>query len=164
MNARTSQLRPLAKLLAGWCAVLVYAGVLTPVGPLIAALVGGLDRDHHVCLEAGADGMRVVLHHGKNCLTRHHHGLVARTLTMFAEPPAATDPDHVLQFHASTTASFNKQLVTPKSLQSEPAAVTVPALFVLKLSPESVCSIANLRPPPGVGAQTACRRFTLLLI
>jgi hypothetical protein len=103
--------RPLSRLVAGWCAVVLYMGAFTSFGPLFAALVGGMDVDHHVQLAADADGVRVVLHHGEACLHGHHHGLVAQALTLMAEPPSQSDPDHILQFHASAAADKQKRLL-----------------------------------------------------
>lgn len=150
--------------LAGWLVLLVFLGALSPVGPALAALLGGLDRDHQVCLATGNDGVRVVLHHGACCQQGHHHGVIARTLTLFAQPATTTDPDHVLQFHSASAANLGKQLVTPKPLNMAAPVLATPPLALMVSAHEPVFSRPTPRPPPDAGGEPVGSGTTVLLI
>ena len=90
------------RLLAGWLVLLLYVAAFSPLAMGGVVLLGLFDPGHEVVLQSGMDRTRVVLHHRGNCI-RHQHSPVASTLTIFARPVSAADPDHVLQFGATAT-------------------------------------------------------------
>ena len=162
MNTRTHQSQFSLRLLAGWFALLLYVGALSPIGMGAVALLGAIDPDHQVLFQAGAEGARLTLHHEARC-TGHHHGTVARVLTLFAQPASNDNPDHVLQFGAATGLKRDSQVMLPSANQSgftvvifaEPVAVCAPRPFQFSASP---------RPPPDSVAQLLALRSTVLLI
>ena len=97
---------------AGWCVLALYVGVFSPVGLSLMTALGSLDLDHQVNLQTGDRGVRVVLHH-QQASAAHHHGLLARTLNLFAQPASSAEPDHVLQFGAADSVSGPRQLKAP---------------------------------------------------
>lgn len=150
------------RLLAGWCALLLYVGALSPIGFAVTAFFGELDSDHHLLFHPGEKGMRLVLHHEGDCAA-HHHGAVARVLTAFAQPASATDPDHVLQFSSATGLLRDSQGVVPAANSSANIAVVVAE----PLNHLVVCPVQFAVPPcppPDVGGQLLALRSTVLLI
>ncbi len=155
---RNSRLR----LLAGWWTLLLYLGAFSPLGMGGAVVLGWLDADHEVVLQAGADQVRVVLHHRGNTTT-HQHGAVARALTSFAQPVSATDPDHVLQFRTPPGLSNETERIST----GKPVGAEICGRF-----PESAKSSAPLTHPltlaahplPKVAAQILLLRSTVLLV
>jgi hypothetical protein len=162
MNARIHQSQFRLRLLAGWCGLLLYVGALSPIGMGAVALLGAIDPDHQVLFQAGAEGARLTLHHEARC-TGHHHGAVARVLTLFAQPPSNSNPDHVLQFGAAAGVKRDSQVMLPSANQSgftvivfaEPVAVCVHRPFLFSAAP---------RPPPDEYGQLLALRSTVLLI
>ena len=147
---------------AGWCVLAFFVGAASPVGLGLTALLGALDADHEVRLETSDVGSRVVLHHGGNC-AGHHHGLVARVLTFFAEPVRAGEPDHVLQFSPADSYARQKQMVGPLSAPFE-QVVFPPIESLAWAQREAFLSSVPTQPPPGATGQRRCLRSTLLLI
>jgi hypothetical protein len=96
------------RLIAGWCAFLLYLGGCSPLGFALAALAGSLDPNHQLLIDTGSQGGRLILHHGGACAS-HHHGLAARGLTLFAQPATAGNPDHILQFCSADTLKGRSQ-------------------------------------------------------
>lgn len=129
------------RLITGWNALLLYVAACSPVGVSLTAALGSLDRDHQVNLQSGEREMRVVLHH-RQTRAAHHHGLLARTLNLFAQPATSAEPDHVLQFGAADIVSNSRQLKAPPLSASAltPAAPSSP--LVCPLAP----SLAPFRP------------------
>ncbi len=162
MNLVRNQRSRARRLIAGGCALLLYAGAFTPLGLGVAALAGSFDRSHHLGIHGGAQGMQLVLQHGRNC-TGHHHGVVARALTIFARPASATDPDHVIQFSAPDSFSRKAQLAAPA-----PTAFAQPDFALVEISRtsprEAFLASAPTHPPPGASRRLLCLRSTLLLI
>ena len=162
MKTSPCSVRRALRHLAGWCALLLYVWMVSPVGPGLALLLGSLDSDHRVGIEAGGGGVRVVLHHGQACAP-HRHGLVARALTSFAPPVTATEPDHVLQFSAgvrSSSQTLSVKTAPPSSIPSgteegEPLQIAhhKPALFIVPT-----------HAPPGERGTLLQLRSILLLI
>jgi hypothetical protein len=102
---------------AGWCALLLFAGVQSPVGPETAFLLGLLDRDHQAVISGHAQGFQLVLRHSSKCIEQRHW-LIARTLTLSAKPASAKIPDHVLQFASSDLLKATQDAAGPvKSVQ-----------------------------------------------
>ena len=90
-------------------------------------------------------------------------GLLARTLTLFAAPMRASQPDHVLQFGGSDTTARPQPL-----LVSAPASVAPPEFTLLESSPallpETPPARLSTHSPPPRGGQLLCVRSTVLLI
>jgi len=160
--SRSASTHSVVQLISGWCALLVWVAVYSPVGLGVAAAVGCLDRDHHLRIHAGEQGLQLVLHHGPNC-TAHRHGIVARALTVFAQPASATDPDHVIQFSAADNSSGPTQLTVSRPANSELSGVVVAETF-LCCARETRPSLIPTHPPPDERGQLLCLRSTLLLI
>ena len=140
----------------------VYLSLSSPFGAEIAAVLGSLDRDHRLILQAGDEGIRVVLHHD-HCSAAHHHGPVARTLALFANPASATDPDHVLQFSTATSLA--------RGTQSSPTAPETVKQYALPNLEAIACSQRDdffasvpMHAPPVGGGLLACLHSTVLLI
>jgi len=155
---RNSRLR----LLAGWWVLLLYLGAFSPLGMGGAVLLGWLDADHEVTLQAGADQVRVVLHHHGNPTT-HRHGAVAWALTSFARPVSDTEPDHVLQFSSGNSLTRASQLVMPAANESAP----VPVVFTepdVRVVAKTNQFISPPRPPPDIVGNILNSRSTVLLI
>lgn len=163
MNTPPHPVRRALRLFAGWCALLLYVGLVSPVGPGLALLLGSLDADHRVGIEAGADSVRVVLHHDLGC-SPHRHGTVARVLTCFARPVTATQPDHVLQF--STGLGFSRQTPSVRTVPAaaHPAAAAAGGAHLEVACSEPPHSIVSTHPPPGeCGTLLQLRSIQLLL-
>lgn len=162
MNVPPHQSQFSRRLLAGWFGLLLYAGAFSPIGMGAVALLGAIDPDHHVRFQADAEGARLVLHHEAR-FSGHHHGTVARVLTVFAQPASATDPDHVLQFSSATGVKQDPQTQLPAANQTgfkvvvftEPATRFAIRPFHFAAPP---CS------PPDAGGQPPALRSTVLLI
>jgi len=162
MNHRANHCPGVPLLVAGWCALLLYAGAVSPLGLEVAVLIGAFDRTHHVSLCAGARGVQLVLHHDGNSAT-HKHGTVARVLTCFAQPASAVDPDHVIQFTTSDNIRQTAQLAAPRpAIFEQPDFAPVGTGFC---EAEKVpFSLGSFHPPPKAHAQLRCLRSTVLLI
>lgn len=148
--------------IAGWSTLLLYLAAFSPLGIGFATALGSLDRDHRVNLLAGDAGLRLVLRHQTACQP-HQHGLVARTLTVFARPVSPDQPDHVLQFGAAEnfTGSAPIQCLFDSTGSPMPAVTTGMMVSIQSLLP--LVSSAN-HPPPGDASVLRCLRSTVLLI
>ena len=97
MDAQTHPCANLPRRTAVWCLVLFYLCVSSPFSVPVTVALGALDRGHQVLLGAGREGAPlVVLHHARSC-PEHQHGILARTLTVFAKKHSTADADHVLE-------------------------------------------------------------------
>ena len=162
MNYCPPRNRNALRLLAGWCGLLLYVGAFSPCGMGVVALFGAIDPDHRAILQPANNGMRLVLQHDDNG-TGHHHGTLARALTMFAQPASRTDPDHVLQFSSATGFPHESQLIVPAASQLEPIPVNFAEPFsFITAGPIQFCLSAH--PPPGANGTVLPRRSTELLI
>jgi len=148
--------------LAGWGALLLYAGACSPLGLEAAVLVGSFDCAHRVNMCAGTQGPQLVLHHDRICAA-HRHGLAARALVVFARPASATNPDHVLQFRASDNRRQSSQLTAPRPANVEQSDFAL-VETVLSCARESLSPSAPVHPPPDEQEQRLCLRSTVLLI
>jgi hypothetical protein len=151
-----------ARLIIGWCALLLYAGACSPLGLGLAALAGSLDPNHQLLIGGHEPGVRLVLHHGSRW-TSHHHGLAARALTLFAQPANAANRDHILQFSSADTLKGRSQTSAP---QPDPGYALL--LFhggeFLSHPPQVFASGISPGSPPEVDAARLCLRSTVLLI
>ena len=146
---------------AGWCALLLYAGACAPLGLGLAALAGSLDPNHQLLISAGDSSRRLVLHHG-NRSASHHHGFAARVLTLFAQPPNAANPDHVLQFSSADTLKGKGRTLAPQP-DSRPVLIAFHGNECFA-DPLKVLTSSTSLSPPGVDAAPLCLRSTVLLI
>ncbi len=150
------------RLLAGWCGLLLYVGVFSPVGMGVVALLGTMDPDHHAFLQPGPGGMQLVLHHDAKCSGHQHHG-VARALTFFSQPAGATDPDHVVQFAAGAGIwCDNQQIVSKEIVGEQTEFVHVESVSFAAHQPTYFLPPPG--PPPGTVAGLLNLRSTVLLI
>ena len=162
MNATARKPRSAVRFLAGWCGLLLYLGAFSPLGVGLATLVGSFDPNHQTLVQAGMGGTRLVLHHEQKCTT-HHHGFAARTLTLFAEPVRAGQPDHVLQFRAATMISHPTQLSAPAPTTYQPPVAALIQMIARSPNDDSPALVPT-HPPPHPSGQPLCRRSTVLLI
>ena len=162
MNFTGTQRSKAIRLIIGWCALVLYAGDFTSLGLGVAAVAGSLDRSHHVAVHGSGQALELVLQHGRNC-AGHHHGVVARALTLLARPASATDPDHVIQFNPPDSYSRPAQLLAPAL-----ASLAPPDLALLEssfpLPRENLLSSRPTHSPPAGGGPLLYLRSTLLLI
>lgn len=150
------------RLLAGWCALLLYVCVFSPLGMGAVALLGTIDPDHHALFQPGTGGMRLVLHHEGNC-SEHHHGAVARALALFAQPASETDPDHVVQFAGSDGFWRETQLIVAgENSCDQPVILPIENLpsFTIQL----LALLPPRAPPPDTVGNLLGLRSTVLLI
>lgn len=150
------------RLMAGWCGLLLYVGVFSPVGVGLTELAGVFDPDHQAFVQVNASGAKVVLHHQPPCAT-HHHGLLARTLTLFAAPIRPGLPDHVLQFGTAEVIPGKTLLAAAPPIQSDqpyPATHDLRAALAFEVS----FSRTPTHPPSSLRGQLHCLRSTFLLI
>lgn len=162
-RVRTGSKRPSARLLvAGWLVLALYFLDYSPVGIAAAALVGSLDPAHEVQVQFGASGLQLVLHHGHGC-HGHHHGVIAKTLTIFAQPASTANPDHLLKF-GSANFFANTAQVRPSTLSLAELPLPVLDLISLGLPNSSPVAAESPRPPPGEQGLLACLRSTVFLI
>ena len=162
MKPSSCKKSPLFRLLAGWCGLWLYVAALSPIGFAVTACVGALDPDHHIQLQPGENGLRVVLHHEGDC-SRHHHGLVAQVLTAFAKPARATDPDHVLQFSSASGLTRCAHISVPTANQAETIAIAL-ARPVSTFAAKPIVLAPPPSPPSDVGGKLIFIRSTVLLI
>jgi hypothetical protein len=140
----------------------LYVSAASPLGVGLAALVGSFDPDHHALVQTELGSTRLVLHHERKC-AGHHHGLVARALTAFAEPVRADQPDHVLQFRVADSFSHQRQLIAPSPAQLDQPALAVTATPVWSAR-ANFLSAGSTHPPPAARGQLLCLRATVLMI
>lgn len=162
-QAKTGQKKPQALLLvAGWLALALFFLDYSPVGIFAAALAGSFDSTHEARVQSGEHGLQLVLHHGHGCIG-HHHGMVARTLTFFAQPAMAGNPDHIIQFGSADNFSNPTQM-----LPASPALAGLPFPALAEISvavPNSALAVSEApRPPPYECGRLACLRSTVFLI
>ena len=158
LQRRCSPLR----LVAGWCALLLYVGAMLPLGIGLAATVGTLDKSHHVKVQTQAHGLQVVFHHERGGIA-HRHGPVAEVLTFFAEPTRANQTDHILKFGVPDSFLRPAQRAAPSLASSELLANIAPQTALL-LGRDSLRLSASTRPPADCGSQPLRFRSTLLQI
>ncbi len=90
-----------------FCAILLallYLVTATPLLPALTALLALSDRSHLVTFQPTAHGIEVVLRHDSLHPPSHPHGLIARSLAVFAQRTIAPQTDHVIQFGATDAA------------------------------------------------------------
>jgi hypothetical protein len=149
-------------LVAGWLVLALYFLDYSPVGVFAAALAGSFDSTHEARVQTGEHGLQLVLHHTHGCVG-HHHGVVARTLTFFAQPATATNPDHVIQFGSADKYACPTQMLQPTLTHAGLLEFTLNGISLPVLNPAFAASQAP-RPPPCECGLLACLRSTVFLI
>ncbi len=139
--------------------LLLALAALSPAGPAFTTLLAQFDRSHHIGVAADANGVRVVLRHDLHCLAAHHHGMIARTLTLFAQPTSHAQTDHVLQFQSTSAVSAPKQLTA--SINAGPLTALNATLTQPDFAPRY---ISSPRAAPADPAGFVGLRSTVLLI
>ena len=89
--------------------------------------------------------------------------MVARTLTLFAQPATAGSPDHVIQFGTADVSSSPTRILPPSPAQ---AGLPVPVLNEFSVTlPNPALTEAQAPPaPPLEFGRHACLRSTVILI
>lgn len=162
-QAKAGQKKPQVLLLvAGWLVLALYFLDYSPVGVFAVALAGSFDSTHEASVESGEHGLQLVLHHTHGCLG-HHHGMVARTLTLLAQPATAGNPDHIIQFGSADNFTSPTQIL-PSSLAL--AGLPLPSLTEISVDvPNSALSVSEApRSPPCGCGRLACLGSTVFLI
>lgn len=162
MNSKAHDCGGIFRQLTGWAALLLYVGAFSPVGAGVVSLAGSLDPNHHALIQTDARGTRVVLHHEQTCAP-HHHGLVARTLTLFAAPVNGGDPDHVLKFGGPDSFSRPVHFAAPATANFALPEFALSETGLWSALESCVFAIATHPPPDGRG-QLFYVRSTVLLI
>jgi hypothetical protein len=143
--------------------LLVYLLAATALAPLLTVLLAAGDSSHRLAVQQTDCGIQVVLWHNRHAASSHHHGLAARALTFFAQPSAAAQADHVLQFtrgavSLKTTTDIVLPVLATLAPQLIPPAVNLPPLLLATLK------MTSPRPPPAASHLQLCLRSTVLLI
>lgn len=148
--------------LAGWSVLFLYVAAFSPLGFGLTAALGSFDRNHQLSLRTSESGTQVVLHHRQVCAT-HCHDALARTLTFFAQPASATQPDHVLQFNSTDSVSAPGQIkLAPTAGDAPLAAVSLASILCVRRQSPTV-RVPIDAPLDETGALFGLRS-TLLLI
>ena len=162
-QAKAGQKKPQALLLAaGWLVLALYFLDYSPVGVFAAALAGSFDSTHEARVQSGEHGLQLVLHHTHGCVG-HHHGMVARTLTLFAQPATAGSPDHVIQFGSADNYACPTQMLQPTPADAGLLVFTLNEISLPVPNPAFAVS-QDPRPPPCECGQLTCLRSTVFLI
>jgi len=162
MNLLRNNRQRFPRLTAGWCGLLFYIGACSPLGLGLAALIGSQDQSHQLRIGSGPQASQLVLHHGGSC-AGHHHGLVARALTVFAKPTDPTAPDHILQFSSGHNLKSQSEISAPQP-QSAVLFLTRGGNGFAACVPVDFESGASVHSPPDESAAQLCLRSTVLLI
>ena len=161
--ARVGQKKPRTTcLVAGWLVLALFFLDYSPAGVFATALAGSFDSTHEARVQPGEHGLQLVLHHNHGC-AGHHHGVIARTLTLFAQPATAANPDHFIQLGSADSFSSQTQMLQPTLAQ---AGLPVPAPNEISIVvPNSALAASEApRPPPNERGQLVCLRSTVFLI
>jgi len=150
------------RVMVGLLVFTLYCLSYSPVGISLVILVGSFDSCHEARLQSGEQGLQLVLHHGHRCIG-HHHGLVARTLTLFAQPATPGNPDHVIQFRSTNNYCSQTQLPSPTLPQMELPAPAATKISIAVSNPNLIVSTSP-RPPPYECGLLACLHSTVFLI
>jgi len=148
-------------LVVNWLVLALYFLDFSPVGICATALAGSLDSTHESSVQLGEHGLRLVRHHNHGCIG-HHHGIVARTLTLIAQPTTAGNPDHVIQFDSADHFCSPPQMLQPTLAQGELPVPVLDEIFRFSSRAPVVSEVP--RPPPREPGSLASIRTTLFLI
>jgi len=165
MNKPPRQPPRLSRLVAGWCALLLYTVAAFPAGPAFTALLASFDSDHHILIASGRQGVQLILRHDCENPPAHRHGPVARALVLLARRSAPEQPDHVIQFGSASVSERTFSANVQPSLNAD-EVVKLPALSKSSFpSPSSDFSFNATPPsPPGARGLPSFVRSTVLLI
>jgi hypothetical protein len=164
---RTTPSRPprTFHLLGGRCLALLYLLTVTPFTLALTALLATSDPSHHVAIQQAAIGLQLVLRHDCVNLGTHRHGMIARTLTLFAQRTTTSSPwDHVIQFGAVDTMQQTSEPIIAPAPEWQLLAAFVPCGPVLR-TPAMTFALENLpRPPPVTSRLLLSLRSTVLVV
>lgn len=156
--------RQTSSLVGGCCLLFLYFVAATPLAPVLITLMAGLDRSHHVAIQQTTQGLQVILRHGCRNSPSHHHGMVARALTVFAQRTTAQQSDHVIQFGALDIAQQAPALeIGPASNLPDPDG-NVAGYSVFHAAAVTLQVAASPRSPPVPTGLLFAVRSTVLLI
>ena len=142
----------------------LYLVTATPLAPALTALLALADGAHQVALQQSAGGVQVVLHHECVRSAAHRHGMVARTLTLFAQRTAGAQLDHVIQFGSANFMSPAPMVAVAPSTQM-PALDAFPSGLCRLEAPSLGLFLATCpRPPPAASGLLRSVRSTVLLL
>ena len=117
-RVKSGRKQPRIMLLEAWWVVLaLYIFDYSPMGIGAAAFTGSFDPNHKIRFQTDGGGLQLVLHHSHGCIG-HHHGIIARTLTLFAQPATNANPDHIIQFGSVGQFSSPTQVLPSKLTQA----------------------------------------------
>jgi hypothetical protein len=143
---------------------LLYLLAATPLAPAMTALLAAFDGSHDVALQRTANGPQVVLQHDCVNLATHRHGMVALSLTLFAQRTTPSQPDHVIQFGAVDSLRQSSPPIIAPAPQFRLLAAFVRCDFLLPPL-RLTSSLVNLpRPPPATSGILFNLRSTVLVI
>ncbi len=140
--------RQTSSLVGGCCLLFLYFVTATPLAPVLYTLLAELDRSHHVAIHQTTQGLQVVLQHGGLNTATHHHGMVARALTVFARHTTARQSDHVIQFGAMDAAQRTSVLAIEPASNSPDPEGNVAGYPVVHAAAVTWELAASPRPPP----------------
>lgn len=131
--------------------------------PAAFAMLGALDRQHRVGLESrGPQTLLVLRHVAPASEDGHRHAVLARVLTMFAQPTRAT-PDHIIAFWRADEARLDPARTLPEA----PATDAPPPRQTPLWCAPPIRVDASTRPPrsPAISPfALLCLRSTTLLV
>jgi len=117
-----------------------------------------------VAIRQTARGLQVVLRHECANSPAHRHGIVARTLTLFAQRTTAPESDHIIQFSATDSAPQAPALPVEQTAQS-PAPDVFLQCEVRFLASRLTAILSGFpRPPPAASGLLLTVRSTVILV
>src|SRR5689334_3226943 len=163
---KATSLRPMVQRVTGAVLLLVYLVTATALAPALIALLAASDRSHQFGVQLSETGLQVVLRHECAGSLPHRHGWVARTLTLLAQPPTRSDPDHVIPFaNARLSPRVNVSSAGP-DLGKSPSYCDFGAGMGARWGGRLPDLGGRLEPcpPDGSGGSLAVLRSTVLLL
>jgi hypothetical protein len=142
---------------------LLYLLAVTPLSLALTALLASADRSHHLGILATPDGLQLVLRHDGATRQTHRHGVVARTLVLFAQRATVPPSDHVIQFGAANSLGQPAE-ATPPPLPWRLLAAVIPCSPLLASATLTFAPVHPPRPPPVTSELLLSLRSNVLLI
>ena len=143
---------------------MLYLLTLTPLPLALTALLASSDRSHHVGIQQAANGLQLVLRHDCATLGAHRHGVVARTLILFAQRTTSPPSDHVIQFGAANTLQQPSECILALTTPSPFLGAFVPSAPLLFPPRLTFAPVSLPRPPPVTSGLLLSLRSTALII
>jgi hypothetical protein len=162
-NLRIVEVRISRRFAAG-CLLWLFLVTTTPLAPVLTTGAGLADRSHHVALQQTARGIQVVLRHECPNSPTHRHGIVARALTLMAERPVGSQPDHIIQFTASAPLEQPPAFILAPAPDEIGPHLLIPCSAWRSLTWLPLPPAAYPRPPPLANSLPLQTRSTVLLV